>query len=94
MNTLKLLQTYMHIETKSIQLSNSVCFALFLQDSKGRICAKMSSFFPFFKTKPVIWQAEKNKKTIIYCLLRKKYIAKNERILFMRLFFVMNKKLT
>ena len=66
----------MHIETKSIQLSNSVCFALFLQDSKGRICAKMSSFFPFFKTKPVIWQAEKKQKNYYLLSFEKKVYSK------------------
>ena len=29
----------------------------------------------------VIWQARKNKRTIIYCYLRKKYVAKYEHIL-------------
>ena len=77
----------MHIETKTIQLSHSVCFDLFFEDPKGRICTKMTSFFPRCKTKPVIWQAGKNKKTITYCLLRKNYIAKNEYPLFYETIF-------
>ena len=56
------------IETKTQQLSLSVCFDLFLEDSKRRICTKMSSFFPCCKTKPVFWQTGKNKRTIIHCL--------------------------
>ena len=68
----------MHIETKTIQLSQSVCFNLFLEDSKGPICTKMYSFFPCCKTRLVVWHAGKNKRTIIYCLLRKNYIVKNE----------------
>ena len=55
----------MHIETKTIQLSESVCFNLFAEDSKGQICTKMSSFTPCCKTRLVIWHAGKNKKTII-----------------------------
>ena len=70
MNTLEILQIYMHIETKTIQLSQSVCFDLFLENSNGRICTIMSSFFLFCKTK-----LEKQKN---YCLLsfEKKSIAK------------------
>ena len=64
-STLELLQIYMHIETKTIQLSESVCFNLFFEDSKGQICTKMSSFIPSCKTRVVIWHAGKNKKTII-----------------------------
>ena len=77
----------MHNETKTIQLSKSVCFDLLFEDSKGRICTKMTSLFPCCKTKPVIWQAGKNKRTITYCLLRKNYIAKNEHTLFYDTFF-------
>ena len=44
----------MHNETKTIQLSQSVCFDLLFEDSKGRICTKMTSLFPCCKTKPVI----------------------------------------
>ena len=66
----------MHIETKTIQISQSVYFDLFLEDSKGRICTIMSSFFLCCKTKSVIWQAGKNKRTTIYCLLRKKIYSK------------------
>ena len=55
----------MRIETKIMQLSQSVCFDLFLKDSK----------------KPAIWQTGKNKRTIIYCLLRKNYKTKNEQTL-------------
>ena len=87
MNTLELLQIYMHIETKTIYLSQSVCFDLFLENSKGWICTIMSSFFLCCKTKTVIWQARKNKRTIVYCLLRKKYLAENEHTLFHETFF-------
>ena len=87
MNTLELPQIYINIETKTIQLSQSFCFDFFLEDSKGRTCTKMSSFFPCFKTKPVIWHAGKNKRTIIYYLLGKNYIEKNERTLFYETFF-------
>ena len=83
----------MHTETKTIQLSQSVCFDLFLEDSKGRICTKMPSFFVVVKQSPLFGKLEKNERTIIYCLLRKKYITKNEHKIFMRFFFVMNKKL-
>ena len=31
-----------------------VCFDLLFEDSKGRICTKMTSLFPCCKTKPVI----------------------------------------
>ena len=58
--TLELLQVYMHIETKTIQLSQNVCFDLFWEDSKDRICTKMPSIFTCCKTKAVIWQAGKN----------------------------------
>ena len=51
-NTLELLQIYMHIET------NSVCFDLVLENLKGRICTIMSSFFLCCKTKTVNWQAK------------------------------------
>ena len=64
-NTIELLQIYMRIETKIMQLSQSVWFDLFLKDSK----------------KPAIWQAGKNKRTIIYCLLRKICKTKNEQTL-------------
>ena len=63
MNTLELLQIYMHIETKTSQRSQSVCFDLFLEDSEGRICTKISSCFPCCKTKPVIWQTGKKQKS-------------------------------
>ena len=68
----------MHIEIKTMQLSQSVCFDLFLENSKVRISTIMSSFFLCCKTKTVILQARKKKRTIIYCLLRNEYIAKNE----------------
>ena len=58
-------------------------FDLFLKNLKGLIFAIMSLFFLCCKTKTVIWQARKNKSTIIYCILGKKYF-------FMRLFFGMN----
>ena len=51
----------MHIEIKTIQLSQSVCFDLFLENSKVRISTKMSSFFLCCKTKTVILQARKKK---------------------------------
>ena len=66
----------MHIEIKTMQLSH--CFDLFLENSKVRISTIMSSFFLCCKTKTVILQARKKKRTIIYCLLRNEYIAKNE----------------
>ena len=47
----------------------------------GRFALQSLHFF-CCKTKTIIWQAGKNKRTIIYCLLRKKYIAKNEHTLF------------
>ena len=47
----------------------------------------MTSFFLRCKTKTVIWQARKNKITIMYCVLRKKYTVKNERKLFCDTFF-------
>ena len=53
----------------------------------GRICTTMSSLFPCCKTKTVIWQIRRNKRTIIYCLLRKKCITKKEHILFYETFF-------
>ena len=87
MNTLELPQIYINVETKTIQLSQSFCFDLVLEDWKGRICTKMSSFFPCFETKPVIWLAGRNRRTIIYYLLGKNYIEKNERTLFYEPFF-------
>ena len=42
----------------------------------------MSSCFICCTTKIVIWQARKNKRTIAYCLSRKKYRAKNEHTFF------------
>ena len=68
MNTLGLLQIYMHIETKTSQLSQSVCFDLFLEDSEGRICTKISSCFPSCKTKPVIWQTGKKTKELLFAV--------------------------
>ena len=54
----------------------------------GPICTTMSSFFLACKTKTVIWQIRKNKRTIICCLLRKKvYNKKSKDTFFMRLFF-------
>ena len=47
-------------------------FRFVLKNSKGLIFAVMSSFFLCCKTKTVIWQARKNKRTIIYCILGKK----------------------
>ena len=85
-NTLEQLQIYIYIEIKTIQLPQSVCFDLFLEDSNCRICTKMSSIFSCCKIKPVIWQAGKNERTIICCLLRKIYIAKNEHTLFYETF--------
>ena len=83
---------HMHFETKIIQHYHRM-FVLFSENWKDRIYTTMSSFFLCCKTKTVIWQAGKNKITIIYCLLRKKYIAKNEHTLFYEtLFFVMNEK--
>ena len=64
----------MRIETKTIQLSQSICFDLFLENSKGRIYAIMSSIF-FLSNKDYYLA---NKRTIVYCLLRKTNIAKNE----------------
>ena len=46
----------------------------------------MPSLFLCCKTKTVIWQARKRKRTIIYCLVRKT-IKQNMNIFFMRLFF-------
>ena len=46
----------------------------------------MPSFFLCCKTKTFIWQARKNKRTFIYFLLRKKYVAKYEQILFYETF--------
>lgn len=40
--TLELLQIYKHLETKTIQLSQSVCSDLFLEDLNGQICTKIS----------------------------------------------------
>ena len=56
MNTPELLQIYMYIETKTIQLqlSQSVYFDLFLENLKGRICTMMSSIFFCCKTKTII----------------------------------------
>ena len=59
---------------KTIQLSQSVCFDLFLEDSKGRISTKMSSFFLVVKQSPLFCKLEKT-----YCLLRKNYIAKKKK---------------
>ena len=47
-------------------------FRFVLKNSKGLIFAVMSSFFLCCKTKTVIWQNRKNKRTIIYCILGKK----------------------
>ena len=49
-------------------------------------------FFFTIKQRLLFEELEKNKRTIIYCLLRKKYIAKNEHALF-ESFLVMNEKL-
>ena len=86
-NTLELLQMYMPIEIKTIQLSQSTCFDLFLEDSKGRFCTKMSSFILAVKQGSLFGMLEKKKKTIIYCLLGKDYIAKNEHTAFYETFF-------
>ena len=87
MNTLELPQIYINIETKTIQLSHSFCFDLFLEDSKGRICTKMSSFFPCFKTKPVIWHAGKNQKNYYLISFWKKLYRKKWTHTFLRDFF-------
>ena len=83
MNTLELLQIYMHRKTKTIQLSHSVCFDLFLEDSKGQICTKMCSFFTWSNTKPIVWLAAKKQNN--YYLLS--YVAENEHTLFYETFF-------
>ena len=49
-------------------------------------------FFFVVKQRLLFEELEKNKRTIICCLLRKKYIAKNEHALF-ESFFAMNEKL-
>ena len=54
----------MHVEIKTIQLSQSVCFDLFLENSKVRISTIMSSFFLCCKTKTVILQARKKKEQL------------------------------
>ena len=46
----------------------------------------MSSIFFCCKTKTIIWQARKNERTIVYCLPRKKYLAKMN-TLFYQTFF-------
>ena len=51
----------MQIETKTIQLSQSVCFDLFLEYSKGRFCTMMSFFLRCKTKKNVIWQAGETK---------------------------------
>ena len=73
MNTLELLQIYMH----TIHLSQSVCFDLFLDNSKGQICTIMSSIFLCCKTKTVLTSSKKQKN---YCLLsfEKKIYSKDE----------------
>ena len=73
MNTLELLQIYMH----TIHLSQSVCFDLFLDNSKGQICTIMSSISLCCKTKTVLTSSKKQKN---YCLLsfEKKIYSKNE----------------
>ena len=43
-NPLELLQIYMHIEIKSIQLSQSVCFYLFLKNSKRLFFGKQKNY--------------------------------------------------
>ena len=59
---------------KTIQLSQSVCFDLFLEDSKGRISTKMSSFFLVVKQSLLFCKLGKT-----YCLLRKNYLAKKKK---------------
>ena len=49
-------------------------FFFFLEIRRYNFCNNVFIF-------TVIWQARKNKRTIIYCYLRKKYIAKYEYIL-------------
>ena len=59
-NTLELLQyRYTHFETKTA-LSQNVCFDLYLEDSKGRICTTVSSFF----LKPLFDKLEKTKELL------------------------------
>ena len=53
----------------------------------GRICTAVSPFSLCCKRKTVIWQIRKYKRAVTCCLLRKKYITKNQNTLFMRLFF-------
>ena len=62
----------MYIETKTTQLSQSVCFDLFLENSNGRICTIMSSVFLFCKTK-----LEKTKE-LLFTVFREKMYSKNE----------------
>ena len=71
----------MYIETKTIQLSQSVSFDLFLENSEGRIYAITA----------VIWQAKELLFTVFF-FWEKKYVAKNEHIP-RDFFFVMNRKL-
>ena len=56
----------MHIETKTIQPSQSVCFDLFLENPKGRICTIMPSFFRCCKTMILIWQAKERLFTVFF----------------------------
>ena len=53
-NTLELLQIYMHVETKTIQLFKVFVLINYWKNSKGRVCTIMS-FFLCSKTKTVIW---------------------------------------
>ena len=76
MNTFELLQIYMHIETKIIQLSQSVCFDLFLKDSNSGVCSKMSSVFSWYKIKPAIWEAGKKQKNYYLLSFEKKLYSK------------------
>ena len=50
-------------------------------------------FFSVVKQRPLFDKLEKNKRTIVYCLLRKKCITKNEHILLYETSFVMDEKL-
>ena len=84
---LELLQIYnMHIETKTIQLSQSL-FWFVLGKFERWDLHNNDLIFLCSKTKTVIWQARKKQKNFNYCPLRNRYIAKNKHTLFMRLFF-------
>ena len=76
-NTLELLQIYMHVETKSIQHYHRMFVLIYFRKiRKDEFALQCLHFFLYCKTKTVIWQAGKNKSTINTLFEKKIYSKK------------------